>query len=267
MKTSVNHVYAVLLVITIAALVIGQVVSDTVTENIVTMRGYIVVKGVQFLNGSSGDIQIPFTVYGGTLQLQGRLPVYASFPTEMYITHISVGGYEISVRDAPRLVYRGTTINLLYGIDLLDLNITGKVLITTAGYNGALGSMWRIKILYDGVVVAEGLGRLQTLLPRTDLLEKPYLLLVLTDDGRIIEKRELYLAQRQVVINIARTTTPTAITSVPSHSPIPDAVETTGQRATATKSQTHTYNKFLLAIGGLLILVGIIIGILTAKRQ
>jgi len=63
---------------------------QTPVKNSGITRGFIVVKGVRFTNGTTVDVMLPFTVSGGVLDVQGELPLSKSYPVEVYIHNAEV---------------------------------------------------------------------------------------------------------------------------------------------------------------------------------
>ncbi len=66
-------------------------------KNAVTMRGYVIVKGV-ILSDSIVDITIPFTTLDSVLSLNRETSAHADSPVEIWVTHVTLGGVEVPVR-------------------------------------------------------------------------------------------------------------------------------------------------------------------------
>jgi len=168
-------------------------ISEVPVKNSAT-KGYIVVKGVKFLDGRIRDVRYNFTVVDGVMKIQGRLPLSYTYPVEVYVTHVTLGGQEVPVKGGQFLVYRGTTADLAAGLDFAELNLTGVVSISAVDTTGAPRSDWTVQVLYGDIVVKEGKGSVNVVLPRTDVLDRPYTVRVvtkvITPEGKALVKEQ-----------------------------------------------------------------------------
>ncbi|MGC9131521.1 MAG: hypothetical protein ACP5H5_08060, partial [Pyrobaculum sp.] len=170
-------------------------------------RGYILVKGVEFLNGTKRDVKIPFTVSGGVMILQGKVPVSVEYPVDIYVTHVTLGGQEVPVKGGQVLVFSGKTTDLLAGLDFAELGLTGIVTVQAVDSTGAPRSDWTVQILYGNITAAQGGGQVQAVLPRIDVLGQPYTIKVITNaitpDGKALVKTQtLELKQKAYALQI-----------------------------------------------------------------
>ncbi|MEZ0320227.1 MAG: hypothetical protein ABWK05_09615, partial [Pyrobaculum sp.] len=170
-------------------------------------RGYILVKGVEFLNGSKKDVKIPFTVSGGVMVLQGKVPVSVEYPVDIYVTHVTLGGQEVPVKGGQVLVFSGKTTDLLSGLDFAELGLTGLVTIQAVDSTGVPRSDWTVQVLYGNITAAQGQGQVQAVLPRSDVLGDPYTVKVITNamtpDGKALVKvQTLSLTQKALALQI-----------------------------------------------------------------
>lgn len=182
-------------------------------------RGFIVVKGVQFLNGTRGNVRIPFTVSGGVMMLGGKVPVSVEYPVEIYVTHVTLGGQEVPVKGGQYLVFSGKTTDLLSGLDFAELGLTSLVTIQAVDATGAPRSDWTVQVLYDNITAAQGQGQLQAVLPRTDVLGDAYKIKVITNavtpDGKaLVKEQTLTLNQKALALQIPVSTVKVTLQAV-----------------------------------------------------
>lgn len=170
-------------------------------------RGYLLIKGVEFLNGTKKDIKIPFTISGGVMVLGGKVPVSVEYPVEIYVTHVTLGGQEVPVKGGQFLVFSGKTTDLLAGLDFAELGLTGVVTIQAVDASGAPRSDWTVQVLYGNLTAAQGAGQVQVVLPRTDVLDQPYVVRVITNaiapNGKaLVKEQTLELKQKALSLQI-----------------------------------------------------------------
>jgi len=183
-------------------------ISQTPVKNSDVARGFIVVRGVRFTNGTTADVTLPFTVSNGVLKVQGELPLSYSYPAEVYVTHVTLGGQEVPVKGGKFLVYKGYTTDLAAGLDFAELGLTGVVSISAVDSTGAPRSDWTVQVLYGDVVAAEGKGSVNVVLPRTDVLSQPYMVRVITNfitpEGKALVKEQmLEVRQKALAVQIS----------------------------------------------------------------
>jgi hypothetical protein len=182
-------------------------------------RGYLLIKGVEFLDGTRRDVNITFTVSGGVMKLGGKVPVSVEYPVEIYVTHVTLGGQEVPVKGGRYLVFRGKTTDLLAGLDFAELGLTGLVTIQAVDATGAPRSDWTIQVLYGNITVVQGAGQIQAALPRTDVLERPYVVRVITNavtpDGKpLVKEQTLELKQKAFALKIPVSTVKVIVQAV-----------------------------------------------------
>ncbi|WP_258870299.1 hypothetical protein [Pyrobaculum aerophilum] len=170
-------------------------------------RGYLLVKGVEFLNGTKKDVKIPFTISGGVMALQGKVPISIEYPVDIYVTHVTLGGQEVPVKGGQVLAFSGKTTDLPAGLDFAELGLTGIVTIQAVDSTGAPRSDWTVQVLYDNITAVQGAGQIQAVLPRTDILDMPYTVKVITNamtpDGKaLIKTQTLDLKQKATALQI-----------------------------------------------------------------
>jgi len=193
-------------------------ISEIPVKNSAT-RGYMVVKGVKFINGTTKDVVYPFTVAGGVMKIQGRVPLSYSYPVEVYVTHVTLGGQEVPVKGGKFLVYKGTTADLAAGLDFAELGLTGVVSISAVDSTGAPRSDWTVQVLYGDIVAAEGKGSVNTVLPRTDVLDRPYTVRVVTNaftpEGKaLVKEQALEVKQKALAVQIPISTVRVVVQAV-----------------------------------------------------
>jgi len=181
-------------------------ISEVPVRNSAT-RGYIVVKGVKFLDGQTRDVKYNFTVAGGVMKIQGRLPLSYSYPVEIYVTHVTLGGQEVPVKGGQFLVYSGTTADLAAGLDFADRGLTGVVSISAVDATGAPRADWTVQVLYGSIIAAEGKGTVNIVLPRTNVLGQPYTVRVVTNavtpEGKaLVKEQALEVTQKALAVQI-----------------------------------------------------------------
>jgi hypothetical protein len=182
-------------------------------------RGFIVVKGVEFLNGTKRDVRIPFTVSGGVMTLGGKVPVSVEYPVEIYVTHVTLGGQEVPVKGGQYLVFSGKTTDLLAGLDFAELGLTGVVTVQAVDATSAPRSDWTVQVLYGDITAVQGAGQIQAILPRTDVLERPYNIRIITNavtpDGKaLVKEQTLELKQKALALQIPVSTVKVTIQAV-----------------------------------------------------
>ncbi|MCY0890880.1 MAG: hypothetical protein OWQ51_07875 [Pyrobaculum arsenaticum] len=182
-------------------------------------RGYLLIKGVEFLNGTKKDVKIPFTISGGAMTLQGKVPVSVEYPVDIYVTHVTLGGQEVPVKGGQFLVFSGKTTDLLSGLDFAELGLTSLVTIQAVDSAGSPRSDWTVLVRYGNLTVAQGAGQLQLVLPRSDVLEMPYTVNVVTNvytpDGKaLVKSQTLDLRQKFVSLQIPIATVKAVVQAV-----------------------------------------------------
>ena len=182
-------------------------------------RGYLLIRGVEFLNGSRLDVRIPFTVSGGVMTLGGKVPVSVEYPVEIYVTHVTLGGQEVPVKGGQYLVFSGKTTDLLSGLDFAELGLTGLVTIQAVDATGTPRSDWAVQVLYGDITAVQGAGQIQAVLPRTDVLERPYNIRIITNavtpDGKaLVKEQTLELKQKALALQIPVSTVMVTIQAV-----------------------------------------------------
>jgi len=182
-------------------------------------RGFILIKGVEFLNGSRKDMRIPFTVSGGVMTLGSKVPVSVEYPVDIYVTHVTLGGQEVPVKGGQYLVFSGKTTDLLSGLDFAELGLTGLVTIQAVDATGTPRSDWAVQVLYGDITAAQGQGQLQAVLPRTDVLGDAYKIKVITNavtpDGKaLVKEQTLTLNQKALALQIPVSTVKVTLQAV-----------------------------------------------------
>jgi hypothetical protein len=182
-------------------------------------RGFMLVKGVEFLDGTKRDVRIPFTVSGGVMMLGGKVPVSVEYPVEIYVTHVTLGGQEVPVKGGQYLAFSGKTTDLLSGLDFAELGLTGLVTIQAVDATGAPRSDWTVQVMYGDITAVQGAGQIQAVLPRTDVLERPYVVRVITNavtlDGKaLVKEQTLELKQKALALQIPVSTVKVTIQAV-----------------------------------------------------
>jgi hypothetical protein len=182
-------------------------------------RGFLLIKGVEFLNGTRKDVRIPFTVSGGVMTLGGKVPVSVEYPVEIYVTHVTLGGQEVPVKGGQYLVFSGKTTDLLAGLDFAELGLTGIVTIQAVDATGMPRSDWTVQVLYGDITAAQGQGQLQAVLPRTDVLGDAYKIKVVTNaatpDGKaLVKEQTLALNQKALALKIPVSTVKVIVQAV-----------------------------------------------------
>jgi hypothetical protein len=182
-------------------------------------RGFILIKGVQFLNGTTTNLRIPFTVSGGVMTLGGKVPVSVEYPVDIYVTHVTLGGQEVPVKGGQYLVFSGKTTDLLSGLDFAELGLTSLVTIQAVDATGAPRSDWTVQVLYGDITAAQGQGQLQAVLPRTDVLGDAYKIKVITNavtpDGKaLVKEQTLTLNQKALALQIPVSTVKVTVQAV-----------------------------------------------------
>jgi hypothetical protein len=182
-------------------------------------RGFLVIKGVEFLNGTKRDVEIPFTVSDGMMKFAERVPVSVAYPVEIYVTHVTLGGQEVPVKGGRYLMFSGRTTDLQAGLDFAELGVTGIVTIQAVDATGAPRSDWTVQVMYGDITAVQGAGQVQAVLPRTDVLERPYVVRVITNavtpDGKaVVKEQTLELKQKALTLQIPVSTVKVTIQAV-----------------------------------------------------
>jgi len=182
-------------------------------------RGFILIKGVEFLNGTRKDVRIPFTVSGGVMTLGGKVPVSVEYPVDIYVTHVTLRGQEVPVKGGQYLVFSGKTTDLLSGLDFAELGLTGLVTIQAVDAAGTPRSDWTVQVLYGNITAAQGQGQLQAVLPRTDVLGDAYKIKVITNavtpEGKaLVKEQTLTLNQKALALQIPVSTVKVTLQAV-----------------------------------------------------
>jgi hypothetical protein len=182
-------------------------------------RGFMLIKGVEFLDSTRRDVRIPFTVSGGVMMLGGKVPVSVEYPVEIYVTHVTLGGQEVPVKGGQYLVFSGKTTDLLSGLDFAELGLTGLVAIQAVDATGVPRSDWTVQVLYGDITAVQGAGQIQAVLPRTDVLERPYVVRIITNavtpDGKaLVKEQTLELKQKALALQIPVSTVKITIQAV-----------------------------------------------------
>jgi ABC-type branched-subunit amino acid transport system substrate-binding protein len=187
-------------------------------KNAVTMRGYVIVKGV-ILSDSIVDITIPFTTLDSVLSLNREASAHADSPVEIWVTHVTLGGVEVPVKGGQYLVFSGKTTDLPSGLDFAELGLTGLVTIQVFDAAGTPRSDWTVQVLYGDITAAQGRGQLQAVLPRTDVLGNAYRIKVITNavtpDGKaLVKEQTLTLNQKALALQIPVSTVKVTLQAV-----------------------------------------------------
>jgi len=180
-------------------------------------RGYLVLKGVELANGSKTDVVYAVEFADGAAKVHGVLSMNYTYPVELYLTHVSLGGREVALR-RPVLVYKGYATALAKGLDLAELGLAGVVRASAVDSSGAVRGDWAVEVLYNGTVVARGNGTLAVALPRTSLVGQPYTLRVVTTakgpDGRPYAVAKTLAVENATVPTAVRVNTTRVVVAV-----------------------------------------------------
>ncbi|MEM4732297.1 MAG: Ig-like domain-containing protein, partial [Desulfurococcaceae archaeon] len=195
-----------------------QYITEIPVRNSAT-RGYLLIRNVEFIDGSRRDVKVPFTISNGVMRLQGKVPVTVDYPVEIYITHVTLGNVEVSVRGGERLVFTGRTGDLLTGLDFAELGVTGIVTIQAVDSSQVPRPDWTVQVLYNDTIVAQGAGQVQVVLPRTDLLDAPYNVRVITNaitpaGTALVKEQTFEVRQRSQSLQIPVSTVKVTILAV-----------------------------------------------------
>jgi branched-chain amino acid transport system substrate-binding protein len=187
-------------------------------KNTVTMRGYVIVKGVT-LSGSIVDITIPFTTSDNVLSLNREASAPADSPVEIWVVSVTLGGQDVPVKGGGYLAFRGAATDLLAGLDFAELGLTGLVTIQAVDATGTPRSDWTVQVLYGDITAAQGRGQLQAVLPRTDVLGNAYRIRVITNavtpNGKaLVKEQTLTLNQKALAIQIPVSTVKVTLQAV-----------------------------------------------------
>ena len=131
-------------------------------------RGYLAVRGVRFANGTAGSIIVPLTIAEGAAVLERAVPLLPEYGAEVYITAVRAGGVELAVLGGRRLVFNGSAQQLTGGVDLSRL--ASRVVVRAVGREGLERGDVALEILAGGHVVARGQGRVEAVLPASELV-------------------------------------------------------------------------------------------------
>jgi hypothetical protein len=153
------------------------------------------------------------------MALGGKVPVSVEYPVEIYVTHVTLGGQEIPVKGGQHLAFSGKTTDLLSGLDFAELGLTGLVTIQAVDATGVPRSDWTVQVLYGDITAVQGAGQIQAVLPRTDVLERPYVVRIVTNaatpDGKaLVKEQNLELKQKALALQIPVSTVKVTIQAV-----------------------------------------------------
>jgi hypothetical protein len=123
------------------------------------------------------------------------------------------------VKGGQYLVFRGKTTDLLAGLDFAELGVTGIVAIQAVDASGTPRSDWTVQVLYGDIIAVQGAGQIQAVLPRTDVLERPYVVRIVTSavtpDGKpLVKEQNLELKQKALALQIPVSTVKVTIQAV-----------------------------------------------------
>jgi len=144
----------------------------------VNLRGYLVLRGVSFRDGSTRDVKYNFQLANGVLTVDGDVPLDVPYPVEVYVTEFSIGSTTLTPRGGAYLAYSGYVRDLANGIDFG--NLFTRLEASAVDSTGAARSDWAVQLIYQGAVLAEGKGTLTAVVPRTSVLGQPYVVKVVT---------------------------------------------------------------------------------------
>jgi len=151
------------------------------------LRGYLVLRGVSFRDGSTRDVRYDFQLANGVLTTWGNVPLDMAYPADVYVTEFSIGSTTLAPRGGAYLVYSGLVGNLTRGLDFG--NLFTRLNVSAVDSTGAVRRDWAVQLIYQGAVLAEGRGTLTAVVPRTSVLGQPYVVKVvttaLTPEGRV----------------------------------------------------------------------------------
>ena len=180
----------------------------------VNLRGYLVLRGVSFRDGSTRDVKYNFTVTNGVLTVDGDVPLDVAYPVEVYVTEFSIGSATLAPRGGAYLAYSGTARDLANGLDFS--NLFTRLEVSAVDSTGAARSDWTVQLIYQGAVLAERKGALTAVVPRTSVLGQPYVVKVvttaLTPEGSVVAREQLVAAVGDV--REVRVMVPTAMMTV-----------------------------------------------------
>ncbi|WP_193322783.1 hypothetical protein [Pyrobaculum calidifontis] len=177
------------------------------------LRGYLVLKRVLFIDGSTRDVKYNFQLANGVLTVEGDVPLDVPYPVEVYVTEFSIGSATLVLRGGAYLAYSGTARDLANGLDFG--NLFTRLEVSAVDSTGAARSDWAVQLIYQGAKLAEGRGALTVVVPRTSVLGQPYVAKVVTTalapDGLAATREQLVAAEgdrREVrlVVNTTRVT-------------------------------------------------------------
>jgi hypothetical protein len=131
-------------------------------------RGYLAVRGVKFANGTAGSIIASLAIAGGAAVLERAVPLLPEYSAEVYITAVRAGGAELAVLGGRHLAFNGSAQQLAGGVDLSRL--ASRVVVRVVGREGLERRDVALEVLVGGRVVARGQGRVEAVLPASELV-------------------------------------------------------------------------------------------------
>jgi hypothetical protein len=164
-------------------------------------RGYLAVRGVRFANGTAGSIIVPLTIAEGAAVLERAVPLLPEYGAEVYITAVRAGGVELAVLGGRRLVFNGSAQQLTSGVDLSRL--ASRVVVRAVGREGLERGDVALEILARGHIVARGQGRVEAVLPASELVGSYTLRVSVSVPGGTTEELPLAVGGPAVNITVA----------------------------------------------------------------
>jgi len=122
-------------------------------------EGYLILRGVKFVNGSIGDVAVPFRAGDGVLVLEREVPLLNQSAV-LHFTRLSVGGFH-----RPGRQLSGTLAELL-----ALLSSSEQVSVAVVDRGGAVRKEWHVEVLLGDNAVAYGQGRVEVMLPPSALV-------------------------------------------------------------------------------------------------
>jgi len=122
-------------------------------------EGYLILRGVKFVNGSIGDVTVPFRAGDRVLVLEREVPLLNQSAV-LHLTRLSVGGFH-----QPGRQLSGTLAELL-----ALLSSSEQVSVTVVDRGGAVRKEWHVEVLLGNNAVAYGQGRVEVMLPPSALV-------------------------------------------------------------------------------------------------
>jgi len=142
------------------------------------LRGYLVLRGMLFVNGSIRSVKYGFAVANDVLTVDGDVPLDLPVPVEVYVTEFSIGSTTLAPRGGAYLAYSGLVGNLTRGLDFG--NLFTRLETSAVDSTSTVRQDWTVQLIYQGAVLAEGRGTLTAVVPRTSVLGQPYVVKVVT---------------------------------------------------------------------------------------